>query len=362
MKKLILHIGRHKTGTSSLQRFLVENRGNLENHNIYYPNGGIQGFGHHLIAKSLSRKEMKLKNLDKVLQKPLFIDFLRELNRKKDSHNIVLSSEAFQNCNPIHVAEVFSSFNVEIHVYLREHASYLLSSYAQSVQATSNYMTLAEYEENVFHADYEKFINQWYEAFGRTSVNVYLFDKAHLTNGDIVQDFLKRILGFNESSRGKFIYSAKDQNPSLGGRLVEFKRLLNKNGIADGKGDSEIYQALKKMTLIDKYQDKIRMDKDIYYNLDKKYSEGNSRLSTEIFNDSEALRIKMPDVFETKNEIRLAKKDLDEMVKDFSILLPELASTLYGCDFYRKNQSLMFSSWQGFSNMVKKFMREYGKQ
>ena len=35
--ELIIHIGTHKTGTSSLQTFLATNRSVLIKHGIYYP-------------------------------------------------------------------------------------------------------------------------------------------------------------------------------------------------------------------------------------------------------------------------------------------------------------------------------------
>ena len=44
MKRLILHIGMHKTGTSSIQSTLWNSRAQLENYDVYYPT--IQEFNH----------------------------------------------------------------------------------------------------------------------------------------------------------------------------------------------------------------------------------------------------------------------------------------------------------------------------
>lgn len=46
MAKLFIHAGTHKTGTTSIQRFLRDNRTNLEKHHIIYPIFDHEA-GHH---------------------------------------------------------------------------------------------------------------------------------------------------------------------------------------------------------------------------------------------------------------------------------------------------------------------------
>ncbi|MEN6306515.1 MAG: hypothetical protein ABFD91_02065, partial [Anaerohalosphaeraceae bacterium] len=51
-RKLYLHIGAGKTGTSALQQFFFQNRHILQSHHITYPEIGIHNFAHHCLATS----------------------------------------------------------------------------------------------------------------------------------------------------------------------------------------------------------------------------------------------------------------------------------------------------------------------
>ncbi|NBW61199.1 MAG: hypothetical protein EBR31_05685, partial [Methylophilaceae bacterium] len=57
MKKIFIHSGLHKTGTTALQAMLFKNRKNLSVQDFYYPSSGIPRnfYGHHNIAWQISR-------------------------------------------------------------------------------------------------------------------------------------------------------------------------------------------------------------------------------------------------------------------------------------------------------------------
>lgn len=91
MRKIIFHIGNHKTGSSTLQKFLFKNKKLLEKSNIIYPNICIRygDYGHHNLSFELaSFKEFNSKygNYKKFLH-------LIKTNKKK---NILISSENFE--------------------------------------------------------------------------------------------------------------------------------------------------------------------------------------------------------------------------------------------------------------------------
>jgi len=356
MKKIILHIGRHKTGTSSLQRFLVENRDVLEKHGYYYPRSAIKGYGHHEIAQPLSKREMLRKKLDEVVTQPQFAAFFEEIEDAIGERDVIVSSEAFQNCAPSLIAQLFSDYDVEVHVYLREQAGYLVSSYAQSIQATANQMTLADYEKNIFFAHYDRFIRNWCNAFQDSVVKVYLFDRSYLTNGDIIQDFLKRALCLDEAVWQCFRPSEEDQNPSLGGQLVEFKRRLNVIGLADSDADRRIYFALRNMAMMDKYQDKIAISRYTYDQLVSKYSEGNRSVSTRYFGTQDALMIKAPSSFADSDMPVLDEECLEEMVMDFLQLVPELEGDVSLRKLQDNARCFASPRWQWLSVIVKKLL------
>jgi len=97
---LIIHVGLHKTGTTSVQYFLDKNRDELLKHNIFYPNVGIYGGQHLLFPASVWPHEKHphpiLKNISK---KKLNLDYNLDLLRKDlDKHKpslTIMSSEVW---------------------------------------------------------------------------------------------------------------------------------------------------------------------------------------------------------------------------------------------------------------------------
>jgi hypothetical protein len=84
---LILHVGLHKTGTTTIQNFLHKNRNELLKHGVFYPDVGIWGSQHglfpvsawphenhsHPFLKKLSKNQLDLENLLDLLKKDLDI-------------------------------------------------------------------------------------------------------------------------------------------------------------------------------------------------------------------------------------------------------------------------------------------------
>jgi len=65
-KKLILHIGQPKTGTTSIQRFCLNHRNHLLQQGVLYPDAGRHGPGHpHFEPQFLVSHRSKLPNLNR---------------------------------------------------------------------------------------------------------------------------------------------------------------------------------------------------------------------------------------------------------------------------------------------------------
>lgn len=92
-KQILIHIGTHKTGTTSIQHFLAAHRALLMQCGaIYYPHSGTLGptTGHHNIAwQFVGEARFKQKHGD-------IADLLRELN-ENDFRLAILSSEDFEH-------------------------------------------------------------------------------------------------------------------------------------------------------------------------------------------------------------------------------------------------------------------------
>lgn len=92
MKKLIIHIGTGKTGSTSLQHFLRDNNKELNSHNYNYASNFLIDCNHHNLShnflKIFDKTELYEKNID------IFSDYLHESN-----HHEIISSEFFTGEN-----------------------------------------------------------------------------------------------------------------------------------------------------------------------------------------------------------------------------------------------------------------------
>ena len=114
-----MHIGRHKSGTSSLQNFLFRNRLLLEQHQYLYPQVGIRSVAHHEIANAFSQRNILKHGATAILESELIKAFRIEL-AATTATNIIVSSEKFTACNPRYMKELFAGYEVEVVIYLRD--------------------------------------------------------------------------------------------------------------------------------------------------------------------------------------------------------------------------------------------------
>jgi len=132
-KKLFLHVGTHKTGTTALQNFLVVNKQLLRERGVLIPvSGCVDPYsGHHNIAWELNddhRFQSGYGTLD---------DLCAEISGS-DCHTVVVSSEDFEYLysRPEALVTLKHRLNdarcqVEIILFFREWGEYIISLYAE---------------------------------------------------------------------------------------------------------------------------------------------------------------------------------------------------------------------------------------
>ena len=228
---MIVHIGRHKSGTSSLQHFLASQRTRLDRNGYLYPlSGRANRIAHHALAYACNP------NLSDDNALP---NIIRDLQSELRTHHsaILFSSEAFQNITDLHrlnnVAEALGARKTRVICYVREHLDYAISSYRQMVQNQPTFMTFDAYVGRF--TDLTGFLDRW-RAFGDLTLKWY--DRTMLKDGDIVADFCE-LLAFEP---GKL--TSGDRNPSIGGNLLVYKLALNHLGLP-GPG----YNALRDLAI-----------------------------------------------------------------------------------------------------------------
>jgi len=238
-RRLVLHIGRHKSGTTTLQRFLVANEEVLAREGFVYPNALRQPEAHHPLALWYSKRHReKLTEAEERSQRERIDAFWDEIG---GAPRVIASSEAFQNARPDWMVEDFAPFELTIVVYLREPLDYLLSAYAQKVKAGNTAETIDEFVEG-FDPNYDVFLARWSKAFPDAELQVRVFDRERLIGRDIRVDFL-HCIGMQEGVIERFTFPQGDANVTIGGELLEFVRRLNLFDVDLGKNRMRFYYA-----------------------------------------------------------------------------------------------------------------------
>jgi hypothetical protein len=285
MQEIVLHIGRHKSGTSSLQHFFVTNATLLEGLGYLYPVTMRRAIAHHRLADFFNDKTRA--GMSPTEWGALDEEYALFCKETDAADKVLVSSEALQNVAPTAVARHLGDA-VKVVVYIREQTEYLISSYAQAVQNQKLTLSLKEYEEKRFHADYYGFLTAWESAFPKGSLTVRLYDRNEFEGADVRLDFLS-VLGLL-GHKDRFEFSADDRNPSIGGVLLEFKRCLNEVDFESVIAKPALYNLLSKAALLNpKLIEGSLWSDGLIDAVHKKYSASNQAVCDKYFPGREVL-------------------------------------------------------------------------
>lgn len=270
MRDLVLHIGRHKTGTTAIQHFLNDNRKALESQGYFVPETGKVNAGHHGFSRPLQAGNVKEKPITDPARLPPFLRLQEEIATVDPALCLVVSSEAFQNCEPALVHQAFEGFNIRIVVYLRNQLEYLASAYAQRVHATSYGATLTDFYRDVFLSgvNYLKFLEPWVTEFpvdfvvrryqhsnvvGDFAAHALGIENQNWVPGPPLSKLqrltrrLYRLGGFRRGQNSVQEDFKEPSNPSLNAKITEFKRQLNRRNLDDQPSLETMYFLLPRL-------------------------------------------------------------------------------------------------------------------
>lgn len=205
MKKIFLHIGTAKTGTTAIQQFLADNSERLlADHSILYPLTGRQWYkktrqrseAHHRLALDYYRDNDPQRS--KIVTS--FVHQLCEEITKSSADIFVISSEYFPGSTgdeiDRHYLEPLAKIaDVYTIMYIRRQDELLDSWYAQSVK---RYKSTPPTPDTLYRRlksrgvlDYFELANIWGGAkFGLDHVHVRPYERDQLKNRDTIADFM----------------------------------------------------------------------------------------------------------------------------------------------------------------------------
>jgi len=267
-KTLILHIGTHKTGTSSIQYSLLRNSNLLQKNSIRY----VPLHRYRNILKDLAQEQIDLKKFQKFACDPLSALLLsaERLSGNLATYNDNLFQELI---NLKKISEHFD-FKLKVMCYLRKQDSYLESAYMQHLKwgYKDTFSKFLEAKEN--SQDWLMFYESLRSIFDENNLVVKPFEKKFLYQNDVVADFWKE-LGID--LKNEILCRSPEKNQGYGFSGIELTRRLNKYTTKPQK------EALRKhLETIIKHQDRLEtlFNREEHDRLINRYQQSNQKLST----------------------------------------------------------------------------------
>lgn len=226
MKKIYLHIGPYKTGTSYLQLLWNNNAKSLEENGFIYPQITLENNAHHGLVSLFKKGNMESDSNET-------IKYLNELEE-----DIILSSENFSVLNKrslLNIRKIFSNKKIIVIFYFRNPTQQLLSRWQEKIKY-GNVQSFFEYTSYfVMHPFKTHDINYFplfeiiIDVFGKDNLYLIDYDSAY-KNQTMLAEFDK-VLG-----KDNFIKETKETiNKMTDLAEIEILRTLNYKASKDGR-------------------------------------------------------------------------------------------------------------------------------
>jgi len=299
-KRIFLHIGTHKTATTTIQKGCCDNHAALLAVGWLYPSTGMYLYGQHNIAWEMcSGHEQPWNHVNQWVRfRPEWggvSELLAEIEASP-AQNVILSSEDFDGLQTDRIRQLqqhLQAYQVEVIVYLREQASFLQSAWAQfvkcgyiieSFEAFIDRMLASGDDVLRYFGAYDVFLQPWMDAFGDEHVHPKVFSRDAF-QGHIFHDFLREC---QLEQVERFAIPA-DQNISPGFKTLEMARLMAMN-VESMKDRGVITRLMQKMGNIKQWDSsKLNLiDGTIRARIQERFTAANSFLDQH-FNQGERL-------------------------------------------------------------------------
>lgn len=232
MTTVYIHIGTHKTGTTSIQRVLMECQNRLRSLDVLFPVTGKAMGSVHQLAWCYLDNNPEWYPVSSLSASDLYTQLRDEINESACS-KVILSSEDFSfidinskdEVHALHrLKDSLAEYNVKVIVYLRPQSDYLTAFYNQVHKAYDSRFpdkSVKGLEKSLQGVlNYDQLLSRWASVFGNENIIVRPFNERK-AEGDLVQDFLK-VCGVSLQN-----IPVIKTNESLDPELLAFRRMIN---------------------------------------------------------------------------------------------------------------------------------------
>ena len=228
-KTIFLHVGYHKTGTTSIQVSLMLNAAELARQGIlYYQDSKYadQWFRNHTLALSIRHERHETIDMSEHPEQ-VWSRFLQEV-ASFEGERIVVSSEVFmEGVDKKFIQKKLADYTIRLVFYVREQSQVIGSLYTEKVKHG-----YAEDADNYFEQfkdgtlDYYAELERWAAIFGEENIIVRDFDRV-TRQGNLLQDFLA-LLGVSKEQFAQLKMPQQNLNIRYPAHLVELLLAFNK--------------------------------------------------------------------------------------------------------------------------------------
>ncbi len=230
MKKVFIHIGQHKTGSTAIQDFLFQNETTLFHNDISYCPGTrlcLEGKPH------VRHKMLSLKPHEN-------FELIKNLANEIDTtplNTFIISGEGFCRAAErlymikglVDIKTALSEHEVKIIVYLRPQEELLQSFYNWRVKGGYESRTFNQYikeypEQRSVYFHFHKLLAPFAEIFGAENIIVRIYNRTNFEGGSIFTDFFTamKINWIKELT-----FPNKQSNPAMPPKALEVRRKIN---------------------------------------------------------------------------------------------------------------------------------------
>ncbi|WP_141249606.1 hypothetical protein [Sphingobium sp. D43FB] len=246
-KRIFVHIGYHKTGSTSIQVALSGARDRLEENGFLYPEVGCpewSKYGHHLLAWSVFSKVEHLPTLHgnqasftKSSRRSLWSDLRAEIDRSK-AHNVIISSEEFDVCDVAAISKISSElkkYEIVPVFFIRNFADLIESNYNTTVVHSSGARPFKEFITNQrTRLDLNRMIQDWASISYDGTVHICNYDDRAVAKNSV--DAFLKVIGAPDGVLSR--NTGTRYNESLPVFVTELIQHLN----AKGCGHPEVHR------------------------------------------------------------------------------------------------------------------------
>ncbi len=243
-KKIILHIGANKTGSSAIQRFISLNRKEFLDEGIVIPNDDFQVSdsiqGYHVWGFARLIKEEA--NGQQILE-----DAVEDIFRSQPSANTILFSAENLTANagaPHLFQNIAKKYEIRVIVYIRRQDDFILSSWQQ--WHSKRYDDFWAWTISVLGTlgNWRTHLQNWETVVDRSQITVRVYERPKLKDQDVMSDFHQWV-GLERPLSALNIPTVQ-VNPSFSDSIVDLVK--GNDLIFENTHDNEFYRFIEKYT------------------------------------------------------------------------------------------------------------------